>query len=215
MNLYQLTFCAAAAGCAITGTVLGGIDTPPPWAGTGITGNSSHWHWDFGANSTAPFIGTGNGPPNSPPPIVTGGTWAPNMGADGAWGLLPGESITIDMPNFPDPNQFKLIWVQYHIFGLPGTPPVQPPLIQVDSGGVLGLPYGTSTSTPTPDGGLIGAQGFRFPFNPAFEVFHIVNTGQFPMFFEWLTIDTICAPTPGAGAVLVLGSAALLRRRRR
>ncbi|MBY0308646.1 MAG: hypothetical protein K2Q09_07885 [Phycisphaerales bacterium] len=215
MNIDQMRLGAVAVCCCLAGTVLGGVDTPPPWTGTGIVGNSSHWNWDFAANSTAPFVGVGYGPPNAQPPIVTGGTWAPGMGADGAWVLLPGESITIDMANFPIPNDFKLMWVQYHVFGLPGTPPLQPPLIQVDSGGVIGQPYGTPTSTLTPDGGLIGAQGFRFPFNPAFEVFRITNNGQSPMFFEWLTIDTICSPTPGAGAALALGSAVLMRRRRR
>ncbi|MFT3685192.1 MAG: hypothetical protein QM783_09750 [Phycisphaerales bacterium] len=213
MNLSHLQLGAIAVCCSIASTVLGGIDTPPPWAGSGITGNSTHWHWDFGANSTAPAIGVGNGPPNSPPPIVTGGAWAPNVGANGSWGLAPGDSITIDLANYPNPNDFKLIWIQYHLVGLAGAP-VQPPQMQVEFGGTLAGPYGTPVFAPTPDGGAIGAQGFRFPFNPPVEIIHIFNNTQVPMFFEWLTIDTICAPTPGAAAMMLLGSTALMRRRR-
>jgi hypothetical protein len=212
MNLHQLQLGAVAVCCTFAGVTLGGIDTPPPWTGTGITGNSTHWHWEF-QNPNAPQVGVGSGPPNSQPPIVTGGTWVPTIGANGAWGLNPGESITIDLANFPQPNDFKLIWIQYHLIGLAGAL-VTPPVIQVDSGGIPGLPYGTPTLTPTPDGGLIGAQGFRFPFNPAFEIIHIFNASNTPMFFEWLTIDTICAPTPGATAIMLLGGVAVTRRRR-
>jgi hypothetical protein len=212
MKLHQSLLGAAAICCTLAGAAFAGNDTPPPWAGQGLQGNSTHWHWDFQQGPVGPQVGTGFGPPNAPAPVVTGGTWVPTAG-NGAWMLLPGESITIDLFNYPNPNDFKLIYIQYHLLG--GPLPPTPPLIQVDFNGTAAVPFGPPTLTPTPDGGLIGAQGFRFPFNPPFEIIHIINTGQTPMLFEWLTIDTICAPTPGAGAAMVLGSAALLRRRRR
>ncbi|HYD01299.1 MAG TPA: MYXO-CTERM sorting domain-containing protein [Phycisphaerales bacterium] len=212
MNLYH-QLGAVAVCCTLAGTVLGGNDTPPPWAGTGLVGNSTHWRWDFQGGPVPPFAGTGFGPPNTPPPIVTGGVWAPNAGTDGGWLLPAGGTLTIDVFNFPDPNEFKLIWIQYHLLGTPGalTPP---PQIQVNFLGTFAQPWGTPTITTTPDGGLIGAQGFRFPFNPPLEVFTLTNAGSTPIIFEWITIDTICTPTPGAGAALLLGGAALLRRRR-
>lgn len=214
MNLHKMLFGAAVACCTFAGVAMAGNDTPPPWAGTGLVGNSTHWEWDFN-QPNSPFPSSGNGAPNTPPPMITGGTWVPASptGGSGFWCLNPGESMFIEVGNFPQPNDFKLMWVQYHLWGIPGAV-VSQPLIDVVFGPQPGTPYGTWTSTPQSDGSVIGAQGFQFPFNPPFELFRITNPSTVPMYFDWLTIDTICAPTPGAGAALLLGSTALLRRRR-
>lgn len=212
MSTFHMRMSAVAVCCAIAGTALGGIDTPPPWAGTGIVGNSTHWHWDFHPGP-APEVGTGFGPPNGQPPIVTGGQPVPTLG-DGAWVLQPGQGITIDLFNFPNTNDFKLIWIQFHLLPIVGAL-VQPPVVQVTFGSAQATPWGPGSITPTPDGGIIVSQGFQFPFNPPFEIIQIFNNTQVPMAFEWLTIDTICAPTPGAAGVLALGGVALARRRNR
>lgn len=211
MNRYPLTLGAALVCCAFGGAALGGIHTPPPWAGQGLVGGSTHWEWQFhpGPGSN---IGTGSGAPGTQPPVVTGGQPFPTI-SDGAWILPPGQSITIDLWNYPNQNDFKLIWIQYHLLSVNGAPAL-PPVIDVQFGPVLATPFGPPNVTPLPDGGLIGSQGFRFPFNPPIEIITITNVTPFPMIFDWLVIDTICAPTPGAGAALVLGAAAVLRRRR-
>lgn len=206
----KYAFGITVVACTLCGTALGGDEQPPPWQGTGIVGNETHWRWDF--FPTAPFIPTGQGPGT---PNITGGTWAPSApgpigGGDGVYCINPGDTVTIGMPNFPITNDFKYIWIEYHYFG--GAEPVT----HAFSGGNTASPYGpTVTPSPGPGGGLIGAQGWQFPFNPDFEFITISNPGNAPLYLEWLSISTICAPAPGAAALLLLGTLPLQRRRSR
>ena len=120
------------------------------------------------------------------------------------------------MPNWPQPNDFKLVWVQYHI--------VQGPAIGLDPviGGsamntagqtILASPWGTPT--PVPPGGGVGGQGLRFPFNPNDELITLTNPNPFPMVLDWLQINTICAPSPGVAVLVGMGGLVAAGRRRR
>lgn len=205
------------AGAAISTPALAGIDFPPPWDGTGIVGNSTHWRWDFyppGPTSQDPLIPVGSG--NGTPQIIpsTSWIWQPSspFGGDGVICIPPGGIVQIIVPNFPQPNDFKYIWIQYHWFGTGAEPATS----AVAGGGFTATPYGpTVTPSPGPGGGLVGAHGWQFPFNPPEELITIRNPDpNNPMYIEWLTINTICAPTPGAAAVMGLGGLLAARRRR-
>ncbi|MGH7132618.1 MAG: hypothetical protein ACREJO_11790 [Phycisphaerales bacterium] len=219
-----LSVMAAVALASAAAPAMAGIDFPPPWTGTGIQGNSTHWRWDFDGQpgSTDPSVPTGNGP--GVPTILPGNhayfpfnPMEPQPNTTSVILIPPGGFIDILVPNYPQPNEFKLIWIQYHYFSAgaePGT---------LVLGGAA-APYGpvitpshpTDPATGAPLPGLVGGHGWRLPFNPPFETIRIFNPDQSnPMFIDWLTIDTICAPSPTAAAMLGLGTLMAAGRRRR
>lgn len=228
-----LSVVATVALASVAAPAMGGIEVPPPWQSQGITGNETHWRWDFFPPSppitTSPLDPVGHGAPGTPPPTINGGQWLPTAppqtdptggtipgGGDGVYCIQPGGTITITMPNWPQPNDFKLIFIQFHFFG--GAVPVA----GASAIGPAGTPVSainwgpTYTISPGPGGGSIGAAGLCFPFNPDFELITISNPSPNTfMYLEWLTIDTICAPSPGAAAMLGLGTLLAAGRRRR
>jgi hypothetical protein len=221
---YKMAFLSVLAASALTGTAMGGIVTPPPWTGTGIQGNETSWHWDFtpNAGSNDPSVPTGHG--NGTPQIIPGTGWTilPNnpfnpIPGTGVLCIAPGATIEIMVPNFPDPNLFKYIWIQYHWFGTGGEPHTGATAPTSAGGTATAGPWGpTVTPTPGLGGGLVGAHGLMFPFNPPWEIVTITNPDpNNPMYLEWLHIDTICAPSPGAAAMLGLGTLLAAGRRRR
>lgn len=220
MNRLLKTLCIAAAllaGVAVTSThARAGIEQPPPWAGWGQSGGTTHWCFDF-----FPPNPTGGGPldprpggfgPGHPQINLGNSIWQPSspFGGDGVICIPAGGGLEILVPNYNDPAHTKLIWVQYHFFG--GAEPV----VDVFVPGAAGAsPWGpTVTPSPGPGGGLIGAQGLQLPFCPPFEIIRITNPGPQPIYLEWLCIDTICIPAPGSAAVLALAGMAAMRRRR-
>lgn len=202
-----LALSCAATVCTLAGTVYAGNDFPPPWSGWSQTGGQTHWHWDF-SNPSDPLTGQG---PGIPQLTLTGGA-SFGTGPGGFGIVLPGgSSIDILVPNFDVPEHIKLIWVQTDYVGGPE------PVIGAEFGPFHGNPWGpTYTPSPSPDGlGLISGSGWQLPFCPPFEIVHITN--PFPgttSFIRWITIDTICIPTPGAAAFIGLGSLVAMRRRR-
>lgn len=222
LKMTLLSVVAVVAMAATAVPAMGGIEVPPPWQAQGITGDETHWRWDFfppGPTSPDPTVPTGHG--TGTPQILpgTGWLWQPTspLGGDGVLCIAPGATIEILVPNFPQPNDFKLIFIQFHFFG--GSVPV----FGASAPGSAGTPVSaiqwgpTYTITPAPGGGSIGAQGLCFPgFNPQFEIITITNPNpNNPLYFEWLTIDTICAPSPAAAAMLGLSGLLAAGRRRR
>ncbi|MGH7132620.1 MAG: hypothetical protein ACREJO_11800 [Phycisphaerales bacterium] len=203
-----------AAVCLAAGPALAGIETLPPWSQTGIIGESTHWRWDFPTAATAstPTSGTGIGTPQIAP--SPDWTWQPTSptGGQGVMSIVPGGSVVVTVPNFPRPNEFKLIWIQYHWFGTGAEPATS-----ASANGVAAAPYGpTITPSPGVGGGLVGARGWQFPFNPELETITIHNPDlQNFMYIDWLVIDTICAPSPEGAAVLAIAGLVAMSRRRR
>jgi hypothetical protein len=207
---HAIKLLGTAAVCALAGTVYAGNDFPPPWANWQQTGGLTHWHWDFANGPTAPPTGSG---PGLPQLTLTGNAFYSPTGPGGHGGIvLPGGSaIDILVPNYNIPTHIKLIWVQTDYIGGPE------PEVSASFGAFNGDHWGpTVTPGPSPDGlGLVSGAGWQLPFCPPFEIVHIANPHPgTTTFIRWLTIDTICIPTPAGAAVLGLGSLAAVRRRR-
>lgn len=200
-----------SAGLVLAAPSLGGIANPPPWQGSGIVGNEAMVRWDFTVISNPVGMSEttfGPGPAQMGGPVVFDGS--------GTLVIPPGGTITMGVPNFIQPNDFKLVWVQYHVVG--GAVVAMDPII----GGTADTSAGTTVvaapwGTPVPVGpqGGVGGQGLIFPFNPSFETITLTNPDPLhPMVLDWLQINTICAPAPGAAAIAGLGGLLAARRRR-
>jgi hypothetical protein len=148
------------------------------------------------------------------------GWYASYMGRNGVWvGNMT--TITLTIPNKPDLNLYKEIWVEV---GCRGHLPPQVPddVITPAQGFSLGEGY----SVLTPQGSDVEDLGFSFTTfqsgwrklvfglriypNPALETisFTLLNSGAD---IDYIIVDTICIPEPATLALLVLGG--LLCRR--
>ncbi|MDP1662931.1 MAG: hypothetical protein Q8L55_13530 [Phycisphaerales bacterium] len=211
--IHTMKLFAAAAACALAGTVQAGINFPPPWANWAQQGATTHWYWNF---SNGPNNPQGQGVPGTPPPQITftgGATWVqPNATQPGVICIPGGGSVVVCIPNYDSPIHQKFIWVQTDYFGGPE------PVISAGFGpaGSDGGPWGpTVTPSPSPTGGLISGAGWQLPFCPPGEYITISNPNPGSVtYITWLNIDTICISTPGSAALLGAGSLLALRRRR-
>lgn len=198
-------------GLAVAAPALGGIANPPPWQGSGIVGSEAMVRWDFTVISNPVGMSEttfGPGPGQMGGPV--------NFDGSGFLVIPPGATITMGVPNYIQPNDFKLVWVQYHIVG--GAVAAVNPIIGATADTTAGTSVtAASWGTPVlvgPQGG-VGGQGLIFPFNPSFETITLTNPDPLnPMVLDWLQINTICAPTPGAAAIVGLGGLLTARRRR-
>lgn len=153
----------------------------------------------------------------------------PGMTGDtkqGVWQLrpwIPGvppeaqDSLNFIIPNYDDLDP-KVITVQYKWWIGTGVQP---------AGGAVsvilpdGTPFTSLAGTTVPDlpdhpGWLITTHTIALDFCPPFEEIKLFNhpDNPMPLFVDWVCINTVCIPGPGAAALASLGGLMLLRRRR-
>lgn len=190
---------------------------PPPWRGQP---GSSWAEWDFLTPDSPVPPDAGSWPygiPSAQPIAGFGQYYLSQWGGRlGVW-PLSGE-IWIDMPNRPEPNEYKDIWVQLTwAQQVTNVEPIVYFMLNRQQAGMTVMPETArqvigQTNDPGGDGNWYHSVYYLrwFP-NVPFEV--IAVTGAVNV--DQVVVDTICAPEPMSAGLLTLGCVALSVRRRR
>jgi len=189
----------------------------PPWDATYPTATYQQWEFSLPDNPALPeIIDNPYGPGTEPAAsleIMGSDDWRPDW--DGPTGdPVPGWHIDdpagggvwIHIFNEPDPNLWKLIFVQVTSTKAPGN-------ISTSPGGSVSFPFPQIQHTNA-SGQFTGWYTYPFlitiPENPPEEWIHI----DFPYstIIDEIVVDTICIPEPSL-AVLALAGMFMLRKR--
>lgn len=130
-------------------------------------------------------------------------------GRDGVWPLSG--TIEIWVPNVPQPNEYKDIWVQ--ITWAKQVSGSTPSVLEMGDYGLQGdETYATLVDeTPLDSTWFHSTYLIHLPYNPPSEWIKISGT----LMVDEIVVHTICAPEPATLGLLVLGGLAALRRRSR
>lgn len=192
------------------GPVLARDIVPLPWDPAYPTVTSQAW--EFTHDPPGPWSYANN--PYGPPSMVADGDWTWPFQANGPDGAQitvlhfgpGGGSISVTIPNNPNPNLQKLI--QYQVTsdkGMNGVPTTTPPgTIVPGSLGNAGWP----NSNWYTYSGVIGIPG-----NPSVET--IIFNFYPDTNVEEIVIKTVCIPEPATVGLLAAGLSALALRRRK
>lgn len=204
---------AIGLGVSIVGAALADDLRPPPWVRN--QPNTTAQEWDF-FTPQQPLPADGNSVPlfnpNGVPLLLPGSgfQWHPTFGGrGGVYELFGGGTMVFEIPNSPNPNLHKDIWVQVtYLFGAGDT-------------GITLTPFGPVVANPTsqgniplPGGWIHGTFSYLLNPQPAVEYWQIVNNTPTTLYIDQVVIDTRCVPEPATMATMGLGVALLIARRR-
>lgn len=181
---------------------------PPTWRG--LPGTT--WQgWEYSTDIQNPLPDFGDNPMGVPTTFVQPGfsQWWEDVldGRQGVWPLSG--TINVEIPNYPDLNPEKLIWIQLTW---------KPQVVGDYSLDVRATPEALGqwvdavpvAEIPLPDGWTHTTFEIVLPYNPVWETVYVAGT----VFVDELVIDTYCVPEPATMSALALGALAMIRRRR-
>jgi hypothetical protein len=199
---------AAIVGMACVSAAVADDINPPLWRGDE---GSTYQRWEFGspANPGAQPLEIVDNPYGDPELSVwpgLGQEWlADHQGRDGVW-PLSGDMV-IRIPNRPEPNLEKRIWIQL-TWG-PQTPVSEPGIDLVDPEADVEAVLIEEIQVDSV--WTHSTYAIVLPFNPPEETLHIHNS----ILVDELVIDTICIPEPATMSLLAIGGLGVLLRRKR
>ena len=180
---------------------------PPDWRGQPNT-TFQHWTFDYDQNPNndgSPWFPEIDENPYGEPTITTAygdeGWYDVWEGREGVMNPFWSE-IYINLPNVPDPNDWKIVWLQMTWW----HPEFYPPsFLWADPIGELRY----EEHYELENGWYHSVYEVRIPGNPPFETVAFLTD----QLFDQIVVDTICIPAPGA--VGLIGVAGLIGARRR
>ena len=192
-------FVAGLAGSAMAEP----LDFAPEWRGQERT-TLQMWNFDDG-NDLNPLPDVYEGPFNRLPAEVQPlGAWE-----DGAWPLSG--RIFLPIENWPQPLEYKEIWVQLTWkFGNGSRPEVKAYLGEPGQSEYVS-PRLVSEDRTTLDPWVFTVYSLIIEPNPPFETVKIGGG----IWVDAVKIETICAPEPATMVMLAMGGLVVLSRRRR
>ena len=197
--------------CALLCSVSLALPSPNVWWDRADPGAAyAEWGFDTGDNPALPenYDTPGGDPPEAAITVTgdvygTAGWYESFLGRDGVWhGDLT--EISLTMSNYPQPNEFKEIWVEVGFRGFLIDYSIDDPL--------TGVTYLGQDVEFLPDGWKILNIGWQIVPNPPSETIYMMfeDSGAD---IDYVTVDTICIPEPLSIFLLGLGALALRRRR--
>jgi hypothetical protein len=209
---YPKMFVAAAATVVVLsllpGRCLADDLNPPPWQ-RGVSG-TTFAQWEFSVLDDVPPADIYYNPYGTPMmQIIPVEAWLPQWdGRQGVWPLSG--TVLATIPNNPDPNPFKDIWIQLTWEANTTTPaPGGIPIVMENTG--AGTPATLVSEISLGGNWYHSTYAIHMVPNPPSETIQINGL----IMLDELVIDTICVPEPGTLSLLALGGAALFLRRRR
>lgn len=174
------------------------------WWAAGAPG-TTHQYWDF---TWGYVTGSGTGWAASPEEVInpdpskvgatiTGGLWD---WSDGFSSACDDIVVTLEIPNYEEPGHYKEIWVDVGASGAPTNI-----ALSAADGGFVDFDYYLLPGQGNADFGAkivpcpsIENIQFTIPFSTA-------TCGHFGASLDYVHVDTICAPIPAPGGILLAG----------